>query len=580
MLLHGLFWRDYSLVYVASYTDDYLSIFYRLTAFWAGQPGSMLFWAICTCIFGTIFALSPSYKNIPEGSKTWFWVFFHLIVFFFGLLLIVYSNPFIMQHPAPADGNGLNPLLQNPGMIVHPPLLFIGYAGFIIPSSLALGQAMCGAENPGSPWYTLTRNFILFSWMFLTAGIILGAWWAYMELGWGGYWGWDPVENSSLIPWLFATALLHTIHIEQKTKTFVRFNCWLIQLTTISTFFATYLVRSGVIDSVHAFGQGAVGDPLLAGILLFGVLAFCISITRPHSDEGLAGIVTKEGFLALMMWILLALGLIIFTATLWPVFSKLFSAQAQGLDATFYNKVCLPLATGLLLIMAFCPWLPSRSEKLRPKALLLTAFFFLITCLIMFFLGYAKPVPLLAQGACVSMMATLLIKSIDQKAYKKSSLLCMIGTHLGVAILALGIAFSGPYSVEKDFLLGEGDRGELDGYSISLASVNQVDSPGYSALLAKLSVEKNGKILGELVPERRIYEKFGDMQFSEVDTIASLGNELYVSLLGLNSNRQVVIRFSIKPLVNWLWIGGILMCLMPIFGLRRLKNNNSSTVKA
>ena len=567
-LLHGLFWQDYSLQYVANYTDKYLSLFYRMTAFWAGQPGSMLFWATCTSILGTLFFFSKHYKSLKDTTKNWFWTFFHLILCFFGLLLAIYSNPFIMQQPVPEDGNGLNPLLQNPGMIIHPPLLFIGYAGFIIPSCLALAQALEGQSDEEKTWYKATRTFLLAAWIFLTAGILLGAWWAYMELGWGGYWAWDPVENSSLIPWLFATALIHTIHVQEKTKTLSRFNTALVSITAISTFFATYLVRSGIIDSVHAFGQSVVGTPLLYGILLFTVLSLVIAARQKQQEVPLADLATKEGLLSLMMWLLLSLAFIIFFATLWPVISRFFTTTSQGLDASFYNTVCLPLAAMLLIIMFVCPWLKGRDQRYQPKTLLLCLVLFIATALLTYFTDYKQITPLIAISASTCVILTCCLDAYQKTAFRHTKRLGMLGTHLGVALAALGIAFSGPYATDKDLLLAQGENVQVDCYTLTLQAISEEDGPGYSALLATISVEKNKKTLGTLIPERRIYDKFGDMQFSEVDTIPSLGNELYVSLLGLTKEKKVILRFSIKPLVNWLWIGGVLMTFMPLFGLR------------
>ena len=310
LLLHALYWHDFSLQYVASYTDLILPVFYRLTAFWAGQPGSMLFWALAVSLSGSIFACTRACRNLSPATKLWYWTFFYVIMAFFTLILTNWSNPFLMQTPAPADGNGLNPLLQNPGMIFHPPLLFLGYGGFTVPACLALAQALSRRGRCEGPWFRLTRPFIILAWLFLTAGIVLGAWWAYMELGWGGYWAWDPVENASLIPWLIGTAALHTLIVEERRGKLGRVNVALMALTTVSAFFATYLVRSGVIDSVHAFGDGSVGTPLTVFVLAGLAVTFWVACTAPREGKPLAGLDSREGFLTLVAWVLLALSLI------------------------------------------------------------------------------------------------------------------------------------------------------------------------------------------------------------------------------------------------------------------------------
>ena len=563
-LLHALFWQDYSLQYAANYTDRYLALFYRLTAFWAGQPGSMLFWALVTAILGSLFTLLRSYRSLSAQTRLWFWVFFHSIMVFFTLILTTYSNPFIMQTPVPADGNGLNPLLQNPGMIIHPPLLFIGYAGFVIPFCLALAQSVSAEEKEKMlSWFQIARPYLLCSWMFLTSGILLGAWWAYMELGWGGYWAWDPVENSSLVPWLLATALLHTLAIERKNRAFSRFNLLLISLTTISTFFATYLVRSGVVDSVHAFGQGAVGTPLLVFMVCTVCLSFWLAVSQKNSSP-LPDLLSREGLLALMSWFLLALCAIIVIATLWPVLTRAFANTPSGLDARFYNSVCLPLAAILLTLLAFCPWLDTKAGRRRPLLYSITAIF-AAAALFLLYCGYTKATALITAAASISILAGILISLLLALPHKRTW--AALGTHLGLSLAGLAVAFSGPYATEQDVLLAPGMSEKVGAYTLTLKEIRQQEGTGYSALLAVLQIKEGENDKGLLIPERRIYEKFGDMQFSEVDTLPSLGNELYVSLLGLTQEKKVLVRFSIKPLVNWLWIGGIFMSLMPVFGL-------------
>ena len=575
VLMHALFWQDYSLEYAANYTDKYLSTFYRLTAFWAGQAGSMLFWALVITVTGTLFTLTKGYQKLSSQTKLWFWVFYHPVNAFFTLLLAVYSNPFIMQNPAPLDGNGLNPLLQNPGMIIHPPLLFIGYGVFLVPACLALAQhTHCDGEGEIA-WHSATRGFLMTAWVFLTAGIMLGAWWAYMELGWGGYWAWDPVENSSLVPWLLATACLHTVLVERRSKKLVRFNVFLISLTTISTFFATFLVRSGVIDSVHAFGRGSVGTPLLTLVCVTLLLCSFIAVSSPRKGEALSDITSREGLLAIMSWFLIAIAAIISLATVWPILSKAFSNSPVGLDAHFYNRVCLPLAAIVLLLLACCRlvmWNKTRFTQPLSTLLILS---FVASGLLLWYFGYQEPTAILATSACVAILLGLSSRLFSKE--RRAIPLGAWGAHLGLTLCALGIAFSGPYSQEKNLYLAEGESVQFRNYTLRLEHLGQEDGAGYSALLARIQVFSDGKLMGVLQPERRMYEKFGDMQFSEVDTIPSLLNELYVSLLGLTSEKKILVRFSIKPLVNWLWIGSFLMSIFPLLALAKKKKQNQET---
>lgn len=569
-LLHALYWLDFSVEYVASYTDRILPLFYRLTAFWAGQPGSMLFWALSVGLSGSLFAMTKACKKLSPSTKLWYWTFFYIIMAFFALVLTSWSNPFQMITPAPHDGNGLNPLLQNPGMIFHPPLLFLGYGGFTVPSCLAIAQVFSGRDGE-ERWFRLTRPFLVLAWLFLTSGIILGAWWAYMELGWGGYWAWDPVENASLIPWLIATAMLHTLVVQERRGKLGRVNVALIALTTVSAFFATYLVRSGVVDSVHAFGDGSVGTPLTIFVIAGIIISFWAAFVGKIEGEALANINSREGFLTLVAWILLAVACIILLATMWPVISKIWSATPRGLDATFYNRVCLPLGTALLIMLSCCPWLSwdggIRDQK-RFYALLLV---FIISGVAIFALGYKQIVALLAASSAITIFIGLIMQVFDKANMAYPQARSAFGAHIGLAFVALGIAFSGPYAQEKDLLLAQDQKDELAGYTAKLLEIENGEASGYAYLRARLEISKDGKVLGEIAPERRIYEKFGTMQFSEVDTIPSLGNEIYASLLGMDDEKHVLVQLSIKPLVNWFWIGGTFMCLLPLFGLGRKK---------
>lgn len=588
LLLHALFWNDFSLVYVASYTDRVLPAFYRLTAFWAGQPGSMLFWAFSVAISGSIFALTPAYKRLTPATRLWYWGFFYAIMAFFALILSCWSNPFEMQSPVPPDGNGLNPLLQNPGMIFHPPLLFLGYGGFTVPACLALAQSLSGGEGEDG-WHRVTRPVTLLAWAFLTAGIILGMWWAYMELGWGGYWAWDPVENASLIPWLISTAALHTLIVQERRNKLHRVNVALMCLTTISAFFATYLVRSGVVQSVHAFGSGGVGVPLLLFILISVALSFWIALLARRSDTGeLAGIESREGFLILTSWLLLALSLIILIATMWPVFSAFWKETvmglardvvldeaghdhggAVGLTADFYNRVCMPLFAAMVAILSICPWLGWNGGVRNMRKLLLVVCSFIGAAAAMYSLGYTLPVAVLGASASVAALVSMSLKLFERPVYSHAPSFAAYGIHIGVALIALGIAFSGPYKIESEPTMAMGETVKVGQFEVTFKNLYEGEGAGYIFLEGELEVRKDGKLIGIAAPQRRVYAKWGQMQFAEAAVIPSLGNEFYATLMAVDQQNRAVFRLSSNPLVNWLWIGGILMCLLPFVSFRR-----------
>lgn len=299
VLLQALGARDFSYAYVRDYTDTFLPFFYAVTAFWAGQNGSFLFWYLCVAVMGWCMIYSPGYSRLDDRTKVFFWLFFFLVEIFFLFALTGPSNPFMKLDPIPTEGNGLNPLLQNPGMIFHPPLLFLGYAGYTIPCCLALASRLGG---DGRNWLDLSRNWNIVSWVFLTSGIILGAWWSYMELGWGGYWAWDPVENASLIPWLAGTAFMHTAIVGRTRKTLLRTNVFMIALTLLLCFFATFVVRSGLIESLHAFGGSKMGIPLLVFLVAGLAVTLFVCLTgRADDTTHLDEFVSRPG---LLFWVL------------------------------------------------------------------------------------------------------------------------------------------------------------------------------------------------------------------------------------------------------------------------------------
>ena len=572
ILTVALWRRDFSFVYVAEYTDTLLPLFYAVTAFWAGQSGSLLFWMLVLALFGVGFAFAPSYKRLAPATKYAYWMFFFTIEAFFLLLLTGPSNPFLEAVPPQAEGRGLNPLLRNPGMIFHPPLLFLGYAGFAVPACLGLAAWLVGETRS---FVAAARNTAILSWLFLTAGIVLGGWWSYMELGWGGYWAWDPVENASLIPWLVGTAFLHTAIVERRTKALAKTNVALSVVTFIACILGTYLVRSGVVDSLHAFGEGGVGDPILLFMIFSLVTLVSVLVAgAPYFADRvkpLAGLWSVPGLLVVLAWLMLALSTVVLLGTLWPVISKLWSANPVGLDAGFYNRVCLPLFAMAAFLVAICPLL-SWTEGIRDKAGLgIVAGGFVGGGAILYAAGMRLPLPLFAGACAIAAMVCIVYVFVRQRhARSRAGALGAYSVHLGLALLTLGVAFSGPYQISREVVLTPGRSMEIGGYTLTYTDLQQETNPAMSIARALIDVTKNGKPVGRLDPERRIYRGF-EQPFAEVSTIPSLGDELYATLLSATEKKAASIKISVNPLVNWVWIGGALMSLAPFLSLRRAK---------
>jgi cytochrome c-type biogenesis protein CcmF len=604
--------QDFIVDYVARYSDSTLPAAYRITAFWAGQPGSLLFWAWAVSLSGALFTLLPAYKRLGTRMQAGFCLFFSGIMAFFLLLLAEWNNPFALLDFVPEDGRGLNPLLQNPGMVLHPPLLFLGYGGFVVPGCLALAQSLGSggadaAKTDDVYWGETARPFVLVAWSLLTAGIVLGAWWAYMELGWGGYWAWDPVENASLLPWLISSAYLHTSVIGRKRGKLPRTNVFLMCLTTVSAFFAAYLVRSGVVQSLHAFSDEGGGSALLLFTLGFFYLsaaaALCTETGKARSLEDLG---SREGLLICVVWLLSAVSAVILLATLWPVIiNALIKLSADlpvfigsrlpqtpmGLDASFYNRACLPLLALPALLLLFCP---GRKWKLRPGS---TGFtrpgLFSITiavavgfCLSLRFAGIEHPVALAAAACSAAGVAGIVLHVAAGP--RTASLLAAHGTHIGLLLMTLGVALSGPYQQKYTLALGRGETGKAGQYRVTVGELYEGESrigedglPGYRFVEAELFVAADdGTAVGTLSPQRRLYAKFEQQSFAEAVTLFSPGDELYAVLLGIDERTmKASLSFNVNPLVNWLWIGGTLMCIFPVVGLAMRRPRGGSATR-
>eukprot|EP00831_Metopus_contortus_P012269 TRINITY_DN14933_c0_g1_i1.p1 TRINITY_DN14933_c0_g1~~TRINITY_DN14933_c0_g1_i1.p1 ORF type:complete len:633 (+),score=146.70 TRINITY_DN14933_c0_g1_i1:421-2319(+) len=572
LLLAGLMSRDYSFRYVYNNVDNALSFVYTLTALWGGREGSLLFWELIIAVSGMVFVATPGYKSFSSDTKLYFWMLFLAVQGFFMHLLTGWSNPFIEIIPAPGDGRGLNPLLRNPGMIFHPPLLFLGFGLYAIPACAALASSIAGEKKS---WLTVVRNWNILSWIFLTSGIILGGWWSYMELGWGGYWAWDPVENASLIPWFAGTAVLHTAIIESRRNALQRTNVFLMSLTFLLCIFSTYLTRSNVIDSLHSFGESGVAQPLFWFMVSWMAVTLMITfLSERLTHRSLSDFLSRQGMLVIVSWFLLALGLVVTLGTMWPVISHLWTDSPMGLDAHFYNRVCLPFMAFLVLLFCFCPWMGWKGGVRNRNGLVVVTVVLAVSFAVFYFAGMTNIVAALTAAACVaSIIGVVLLFVLYPHMRNRRQSWGAYGVHLGLVLLALGIAFSGPYKAEQEVVLAKGESTVLGDFTVTFASLDEDRNVGdiMARATASMEVAEFGKNVGIMRPDKRIYKNFPDQQFAEAATIPSLGDEIYITLLGLTADGKASFKISVNPLVNWLWIGGTLMCLMPLLALTRLR---------
>jgi cytochrome c-type biogenesis protein CcmF len=389
-----------------------------------------------------------------------------------------------------------------------------------------------------------------------------------MELGWGGYWAWDPVENASLIPWCTGTAFLHTAIVGARRNALARSNILIMALTFVLCVFGTYLVRSGVVESLHAFGEGGVAAPLLSFILFLTAISIVSTlIANAKGQRSLGGLLSREGLLVIAAWTLLALGFVVGLGTMWPVISKLWSVKSVGLDAHFYNRVCLPLFVLLALLFSACPWLGWK-EGVRDKRGLAAALAAFVGSAASFAaMGYQLPLALIGAAGAVSCMTTALLAVGLLPEMRTRQSLGALAVHLGLGLMVLGVAFSGSYQQSAERELAVGQSFEVGGYTVALKELREKSSPSMARLIAELEVKKGDKVIGTVIPERRLYRGY-EQPFAEVEVLPGLGDEIFTVLLGLTGDGGASLKVNVNPLVNWIWIGGVILSVAPLFILR------------
>jgi len=574
-LINAFLARDFSLLYVFEYSNRSLSDAYAVTAFWAGQEGSLLLWAWLLA-FCTALAL---YRNRDRLRELMPWATFILMLnsAFFLLLLNFVCNPFApFPGSPPADGYGLNPLLQNPGMVIHPPALFIGYVGLTIPYAFALAALLAGRSD--SDWITGMRIWTVVSWFFLGAGILLGAEWAYVELGWGGYWAWDPVENASLMPWLTATAFMHSIMIQQRWGMFKKWNMNLIIFTYFFIIYGTFITRSGVISSVHAFGKSSLGTFFLVFMILTLVLGLLVVWWRRKllaAENSLQSPLSRESAFLFTNLIFSAMAFSIFWGTTFPVLSEITNGVKITVGPGFYNRVNVPIALILMVLIGVGPLLAWR----RPVGLKLFRDLALpsVFAVIGAFGAYASGIRSLAT-ILVMTFSALILGSVLVELYRGASarneadgdLLPLAAmrvvltnrrryggyiVHLGMVLIFIGLS-GVPLSMEVTGTIRPNESLSVGDYTLKYMDMKWVPAQDRLAVTTRLKAFREGQEIGYLVPERRFYENREDQPTTEVSILSNWKEDLYVALTGYNRDGRASFRIMINPLVPWIWIGG------------------------
>ena len=563
LLLASCFARDdFTLTYVAQHANSALPMGFKLAAVWGGHEGSMLFFVFALALWGALVGLCS--KRVDPLITTRVLAIMGLIVGLFALYTLIFSSPFDRQFPGPLEGRDLNPMLQDIGLIIHPPLLYLGYVGFAVNFAFAMAALHSGRlDGALAQW---SRPWALGSWVFLTAGILLGSWWAYYELGWGGWWFWDPVENASLLPWLLGTALLHALVVCEKRGAYGHGVLLLSIFTFALSLLGTFVVRSGVLTSVHAFAV----DPnrgltllLLLGLLLTCALTLFALRADTRAPYARFGLLSKEGLLGATILLLSVACACVLLGTFYPMVFQSLHLGSLSVGAPYFNAVFVPLALVLMALMTQIPRLrwqglmaSSRLKMLLPPLLGLLGGGLLS-------LGYREQGTLGWSGILANMISLWLIASLllnvsfktrDLSASRLGSLLA----HLGVAVCALGIAQVSHHSQEGGTVLAANKPYRLGAHEFRYEGSEPLIGPNYTAERITVSVHKDGREVARLAPERRHYS-VRTMNMNEPGIQGGLFGDLYVVLGEKMGPGAYAMRLHHKPLVRWIWLGGILM---------------------
>ena len=589
-LLVAVFTNNYSLVYILEHSNNDLPAPYKFAALWSGQEGSLLFWSWLLATYGLVLRLRHKTDRALFAHAS---VIIAAVQVFFLLLCNFAAHPFsVVQGQIPPDGNGLNPLLQYPEMVIHPPMLYLGYVGFTIPFAFALGALIM--KYPGEKWIQITRRWTMVTWLFLTCGIFLGAHWAYSVLGWGGYWGWDPVENASLLPWITGTAFLHSVMMQEKRGMLKVWNMWLIFSTFLLAIFGTFLTRSGVVSSVHAFAQSSIGNWFVAFLVV--ILCVCLLFfirNRKHlvSEHKLESLVSRESSFLFNNLLLLAACFAVLWGTLFPVLSEAVTGTKITVGAPFFNKVTIPIAMLLLILTAVGPllaWRKTSTESLKRNFLKATIVTVVLAAALSIFM---KPwtdvanfysVMAIALSGMVTLITiqefwrggrvlatqrrTNVAEGMVQLARRNTRRYGGYLVHFGVAVIIIGFAGLA-FNQDKEQELANGQSMQIGNYTLVCKSYTQDDNPNYGSESAIIDVYRGGKFVTTMFPERRFYKASQTAQ-TMVANHSTPREDLYLIYAGLNpDNNHPIIKARVNPLVMWIWVGVWIVVLGTAFAL-------------
>jgi len=593
-MIYSYLARDFSVKYIAATSNSKLPLFYTVAALWGGHEGSLLLWvfilsAFCTTAVWLHWRTQPTtmpYLIIVESA----------LMFGFLALIIFLSNPFERLIPAAPDGKDLNPLLQDPAMVMHPPMLYMGYVGFSIPFAFAMASLFSG--RLGEEWLKVTQRWTIFAWLCLTTGILMGGYWAYYELGWGGYWGWDPVENASFMPWLVGTAFLHSAMVQEKRKMFKVWNLFLIIMTFSLSLIGTFLVRSGVLTSVHSFatdpGRGLYILLFLATVMSIAFGTLMVRSPKLRSQIQLDSVVSRESvFLFNNLFFLVAM-FTVFLGTLYPLMVETLGNNKVTVGPPYYNAVFMPIALGLVFLMGVGPsiaWRKASTESLR-KNFLIPLLVGLATLAAVAAAGIRSPLALGGLTIVGFVAATITLDFGKLTAFwaarqrinlfagfltafaKNQRRWAGLVTHCGVLILIIGVISSTIYKTEKVVSMRVGDQLQLGPYTMTFKALHAVTGANWTAQEGVMDVFRGDQFIAEMRPQKRMYDvSMTPTTEAAIHTIHT--GQIFVTMPEVTPDGSAMVRALINPLVLWVWGGGAIMGVGVILNLFRPKRDGT-----
>ncbi|AAU37213.1 heme lyase CcmF/NrfE family subunit [[Mannheimia] succiniciproducens] len=566
--------NDFSIQYVVNNSNSRLPLQYRLSAVWGAHEGSLLLWIWLLSVWSV--AVSLFSRQLPQEAVARVLGIMGLVTIGFLIFILFTSNPFARTFPnLPIDGKELNPMLQDVGLIFHPPLLYMGYVGFSVAFAFSIASLMTGKLD--TAWARWSRPWTMAAWVFLTVGIVLGSWWAYYELGWGGWWFWDPVENSSLMPWLAGTALLHSLAVTEKRGAFKAWTVLLAILAFSLCLLGTFLVRSGVLVSVHAFAS----DPT-RGLYILAYLIVVIggSLTLYAYKGGQirsrdnAERYSRESMLLLNNILLMAALVVVLLGTLLPLVHKQLGLGSISIGAPFFNQMFLVLMTPFALLLGIGPLVKWRRDKFSAirKPVIISLFLMIILGFALpYFIGNKLSLSAVLGTMMVVIITLLSLYELKQRAAHRDNFLIgitklsrshwgMFLAHLGVAMTVWGVTFSQNFSVERDVRMSVGDSVNIAGYEYKFQGIRDANGPNYLGGTAQVDILKEGKLEGSLFAEKRFYT-VSRMTMTEAAIDWGFTRDLYVALGEQLEDKSWAMRLYYKPFIRWIWFGGVFMAL-------------------